>query len=402
MRLLDNLSYTSNTLARYRTRTGLILLAMAIGVASIIILTSLGEAARKYVVGQFSSLGTNLLIVIPGRSETTGGAPSMIVGETPRDLTLDDAKALMRSGHVRRIAPVMIGSASISWQQRDREAPVLGSTAALLDIRHWSMSRGRFLPPGEIDHATPVCVLGIKLYKELFGTETALGKWIRIGDRRFRVIGILASEGRSIGVDVQDLIIVPVASAQALFNSPSLFRIMVEAKSREAIPKVDKHILDTIQARHQGERDITVITQDAILSTFDRILNALTLTVGGIAAISLIVAGILIMNIMLVSVSQRTAEIGLLKALGAPGKQIIILFLSEAIILSLSGACLGVVVGVSGNWVIGYFYPNLQLGAPWWAVTSAVGIAVTAGLAFGAFPARRAARLDPVLALSHK
>ncbi len=402
MRLLDILSYTGSTLGRYRTRTGLILLAMAIGVASIIILTSLGEAARKYVVGQFSSLGTNLLIVIPGRSETTGGAPSMIVGETPRDLTLDDAKALTRSAYVQRIAPVMIGSASISWKQLDREAPVLGSTAALLDIRHWNMDSGRFLPRGEIDRATPVCILGGKLYRELFGSETALGKWIRIGDRRFRVIGIMASEGRSIGVDVQDLVIIPVASAQSLFNSPSLFRILVEARNRDVIPRAKEHILDTIQERHQGERDITVITQDAILSTFDRILRALTLTVGGIAAISLFVAGILIMNIMLVSVSQRTAEIGLLKALGAPGNQIIVLFLSEAIALSLAGACFGVAVGMAGNLIIGHFYPDLPLGAPWWAVASAVGIAVTTGTAFGALPARRAAKLDPVLALSHK
>ena len=402
MRLLDILSYTASTLGRYRTRTGLILLAMAIGVASIIVLTSLGEAARKYVVGQFSSLGTNLLIVIPGRSETTGGAPSMIVGETPRDLTLDDAKALTRSAHVQRIAPVMIGSASVSWKQLDREAPVMGSTAELLNIRHWEMNSGRFLPKGEIDRATPVCILGAKLYRELFSSEAALGKWIRIGDRRFRVIGILASEGRSIGVDVQDMIIIPVASAQSLFNSPSLFRILVEASNRDVIPRVKKHILDTIQERHQGERDITVITQDAILSTFDRILKALTLTVGGIAAISLFVAGILIMNIMLVSVSQRTAEIGLLKALGAPEHQVIVLFLSEAIVLSLVGACFGVAVGVTGNLVIGHFYPDLSLGAPWWAVTAAVGIAVSTGTAFGALPARRAAKLDPVLALSHK
>lgn len=402
MRLLDTLSYTGSTLGRYRTRTGLILLAMAIGVASIIILTSLGEAARRYVVGQFSSLGTNLLIVIPGRSETTGGAPSMIVGETPRDLTLDDAKALSRSAYVQRIAPVMIGSASISWKQLDREAPVLGSTAELLNIRHWEMERGRFLPGGEITRATPVCILGAKLYKELFGSETALGKWVRIGDRRFRVIGVLASEGRSIGIDVQDLIIVPVASAQSLFNSPSLFRILVEAKNRDVIPRAKKHILDTIQERHQGEEDITVITQDAILSTFDRILKALTLTVGGIAAISLFVAGILIMNIMLVSVSQRTAEIGLLKALGAPEHQIIVLFLSEAFVLSLAGACLGVTIGMVSNIAIGHFYPDLPLGAPWWAVTAAVGIALSTGFAFGVLPARRAAKLDPVLALAHK
>jgi putative ABC transport system permease protein len=210
----------------------------------------------------------------------------------------------------------------------------------------------------------------------------------------------MASEGRSIGVDVQDIIIIPAASAQQLFNTSSLFRILVEAKSRLAIEPVKQFIIDTLQARHQGIKDVTVITQDAVLATFDRILGALTYAVGGIAAISLAVAGILIMNVMLVAVSQRTAEIGLLKALGATPGQIIVLILSEAFLLSTLGAIVGMGLGQLGSLVIRYAFPVLPAYAPLWAVAISLLIAPITGLFFSLLPARRAAQLDPVLALS--
>lgn len=400
MRLLDVAGFSWNALSRYRVRTALILLAMGIGVASIVLLTSLGEGARRYVVNQFASLGTHLLIVLPGRSETSGASPALFIGDTPRDLTIDDAVALSRSRHLGEIAPVVIGSAQTSWKERSREVPIMGSTRALLDIRHWEMAQGSFLPLTEPQRGSSVAVIGAKLRKELFGGEQALGEWIRIGDRRFRVIGVLSTEGRSIGMDVEELVIIPVASAMSLFNSPSLFRILAEAKSREAMEPAAEDIRTIITARHQGEEDVTVITQDAVLATFDRILRALTYTVGGIASISLVVAGILIMNIMLVSVSQRTGEIGLLKALGAPGRQIMHLFLAEAMILSVAGALLGILVGQLGSWAIGRLYPDLPLGAPLWAIVAAITVALVTGLLFGAIPARRAARLDAVEALA--
>lgn len=402
MRLLDTLQYAVSALSRHLIRTVLILIAMSIGVASIIILTSLGKGAQRYVQGEFASLGTNLVIVIPGRTETTGGAPTMFIGETPRDLTLEDAQALKYHYGVKRIAPIVVGQAAISYGGKEREIPILGSTSDVLKIRHWDLAQGKFLPKGDIDRASPVCVIGIKVKRELFGPENALGESVRIGDRRFRVIGILASEGRSIGLDVQELAIIPAASAQALFNTPNVFRILVEAKTRESVPAVIDHVEQTIAERHQGERDVTVITQDAVLATFDRILGALTMTVGGIAAISLVVAGILIMNVMLVSVSQRTSEIGLLKALGSPKKQITILFLTEAFLLSSMGALIGVAFGQVASWLIGRVYPALPLGAPLWALLSSVVVAISTGMVFAALPARRAAGLDPVEALAHR
>ena len=395
----DLIRFCWGALRGFPSRTLLMLLAMSIGVSSVIILTSLGEGARRYVINEFASLGTNLLIIFPGRSETAGISASTLMGETPRDLTLEDAQALTRNREVRRIAPINIGSANINHGGRSREAVILGTNHELLALRHWELARGRFLPKTDLDRATPVTIIGSKIRDELFGTKQALGEWLRIGDRRFRVIGILGSEGRSIGVDVQDTVIVDSASAQQMFNTASLFRILVEVKSREAMEPVKAFAIDTLQQRHQGEKDVTVVTQDAVLETFDTILSRLTYAVGGIAAISLAVAGILIMNVMLVAVSQRTAEIGLLKALGATPNQIISLILTEAVMLSALGAVLGVVLGELGSLIMREIFPTLPAYAPSWAITAAISVALLTGLVFSLLPARQAARLDPVQAL---
>lgn len=402
LRNSDLLRFCWHSLRGFPSRTLLMLAAMAIGVAAVVLLTSLGEGARRYVTGEFASLGTNLIIIFPGRSETAGFNPSTMMGETPRDLTLEDARALLRSPNVRRIAPINVGSADVSHASRSREVVVLGSSHDLLSIRHWQVEQGHFLPPMELERASPVAVIGSLIRDELFGAKRALGEWIRIGDRRFRVIGIMGSEGRSLGVDVQETIIIPVASAQQLFNTTSLFRIMVEAKSRDTIEPVKQFATDLLQKRHQGELDVTVITQDAVLQTFDRILSALTYAVAGIAAISLAVAGILIMNVMLVAVSQRTAEIGLLKAIGAAPHQILRLILSEAALLSAIGATAGLILGQSGSYLVRVAFPDLPAYAPTWALLAALAVALITGLLFSLVPARHAARLDPVQALSRR
>jgi len=394
--------FAYRALLGFRTRTAFMLLAMAIGVAAVMVLTSLGEGARRYVIGEFASLGTNLLIVLPGRSETAGFSPTSGLGTIPRDLTLEDAEALLRNRSVRRIAPINVGTTAAKWQGKEREATVIGSNADLLEVRHWEMASGRFLPRMELTQATPVCVIGQNIRRELFRANKALGEWLRLGERRFRIIGVIASEGRSIGVDVQETIIIPVASAQALFNTPSLFRILVEARSRATVQTAKRDVIDTIKRRHQGEEDVTVITQDSILKTFDRILRALTLALAGIAAVSLAVAGILIMNVMLVAVSQRTAEIGLLKALGAARRRILLVFLTEASILSLMGALIGLAIGQLGSWLIRARFPDLPAYIPYWAVLGAMGIAVLTGVLFSILPANKAAGKDPVQALSRR
>lgn len=399
MRAKDILQFGLRSISGTPQRTLLMLLAMAIGVGSVMVLTALGEGARSYVTNEFSQLGTNLLIILPGRTETTGGAPP-IMGETPRDLTLNDAVALTRNRSVHRIAPISVGSAPVSFRHLEREVNILGSTAELLPVRQMEMGLGRFLPEGDPSRGAAVVVLGNKLKKELFGNNKALGQWVRISERRFRVIGILKDKGQSLGTDMSDVAIIPVASAQSLFNTTSLFRILVQARSRNSISRAEKDVLATIRERHDGEDDITVITQDAMLSTFDDIFLALTMTVAGIAAISLAVAGILIMNVMLVAVSQRTSEVGLLKALGSHGGQILHLFLVEAALLSLGGAIIGIAVAFGGVWVLEQLFPDFPLSIPVWSFAAAIAVSILTGLLFGVLPAKRAASLDPVVALT--
>ncbi len=392
MQVRDIFFFSIQASSASRSRTSLMLLAMAIGVSSVILLISLGESARRYVIDQFASLGTNLLIVLPGRSETTGGPPPLL-GETPRDLTLEDAIALTRSTAIKRVSPIVAGSAPVSVQQLEREMLVLGATADLLEIRHLSMNQGVFLPPGDPSRGGNVCVIGSGSKQELFGNKPALGKWLRIGDRRFRVIGVLAQIGVSLGEDMSEVVIIPVATAQSLFNTASLFRIVVEAASEDSVERAKKSIKSIIRARHEGEDDITVISQDAVLETFDRIFKTLTLSVGGVAAVSLLVAGIMIMNIMLVAVSKRRSEIGLLKALGAPRRQIISLFLTESAILSVAGALVGFLLAYAGMEIIAAFFPQYPLGLAPWSPVIGAGMALGTGIIFGVMPARRAALL---------
>jgi putative ABC transport system permease protein len=396
---VDSLRFASGALTGHRLRSILTLLGMAIGVGAVILLTALGEGARRYVTEEFMALGSNLLIVLPGKTETTGNAP--IVGGTPRPLTLEDARAILRyCPRVRRLAPLSVGSARVGYRDRRREVPVLGSTPDLLPVRHLAVGAGRFLPEVDLDRGAPVAVIGRNVQSELFGTENPLGRSIRIGDWRFRVVGVLAAKGQSLGFDMDDVVIVPVASALKIFNQPSLFRILIEVGAHPEIVPARKEVLQVLRARHDNEEDVTVLTQDSVLGAFNRILGALTLALAGIAAISLSVAGIGIMNVMLVSVSERTPEVGLLKALGAAPRQILKVFLVEAIILSLAGGLLGLLVGYGGARVLAHVFPALPASPPPWAVGAAVVVSIGAGMLFGVLPARRAARLDPVAALA--
>ncbi len=404
MRAFDVARMSLQALRRYPLRTAMMLLAISIGVAAVVLLTAVGEGARRYVTGQFSSLGTELLIVLPGRVETAGGGSvqGLLVGETARELTLDDTMALMRSPRVRRVTPLVLGAGTASSGARERDITVLGTGAAMLAIQHWVMGAGRFLPEGELDAAQPVCVLGFTVAHELYPSRSPLGEWLRLGDARCRVLGVLAEQGLAGGFDVDETVITPVANAQQIFNTSAVFRILVEANDRDSVTGARRDIMEIIKLRHAGEEDITVVTQDALVSTFDTIFNMITVGLAGIAAISLVVAGVLIMNVMLVAVSQRTGEIGLLKAVGARNRQILALFLTEAACLSLLGACAGLGLGAAGISFMKVLFPVLDFAAPPWAPPSAIVVAVVSGLVFGILPARRAAALDPVNALMRR
>ena len=335
MRFADTLRFARDAATGYPMRTALSVLAMSIGVAAVVILTALGDGARRYVVGQFSSIGTNLVIVLPGRSGTGGFNPANAITTTPRDLTVDDAGSLRRAAAVRRVAPLAVGTSEISFGGRLREVMVAGSTTDFLPIRNFELAQGAGLPDDDWSRGAAVAIIGAKIRDELFGSEPAVGQLIRVGDRRLRVLGVLKPVGQGLGMNTDELVIVPVALAQAMFNSNTLFRILVEAKSREAIPEAREQALEILKQRHRGEEDVTVITQDAILATFDRLL----------------------------------------------------------------GALVGYLLGQLGAFALRQFFPVFPAYPPDWAVIAGLGTALGTGLLFGVMPARRAARLDPVQAL---
>lgn len=398
MRSADLLRFNLQLLLRHRFRSLMILLALAIGVAAVNLLTGLGEGAKAYVLNQFSLLGNETLIMLPGKKETSGGMPP-ITGEAPRDITLADARAISRLPGVAAVAPLLVGIAEVRFDARAREVVIAGTSHDFFAIRQLQTQQGQILPLLDLDIASPVAVIGSTVKRELFGNAPALGQWLKAGDRRFRVIGVLSSKGQAMGMDMNDLMIVPVASAQMLFNKPGLFRVFIQSQSSDAIPALKLRVEQLMQRRQDGVADITLISQDAILSSFANILGTLNLAISGIAAISLLVAGILIMNVTLISVSQRTAEIGLLKAIGAANSDIQTLFLSEALLMAVLGACAGMLLSELGLLAMRLRFSDLAFHTPWWARLLALGIAVATSLLFAWGPSRRAARLSPISAL---
>ena len=393
----DLFRFAARGLSGHRVRTGLSLLGVTIGVAAVVILTAVGEGARRYVIDQFAGLGTNILIVVPGKTETSGAVGA---GGVPNDLTLEDAQAVQRRvPGVRRLAPVSLGTEQVAYGERRRQVVIIGTTHAYEDVRQVGIALGQFLPEEEMFRGSAVVVLGHKLARELFGGEQPLGEVVRVGGFRMRVIGVLAKQGVKMGMDLDDLAMVPVSTGMQMFNRSSLFRILVQARTHADLESVKTAVRDVLIERHD-EEDVTVITQDSVLSSFTAILDALTLAVGAIAAISLSVAGIGIMNVMLVSVSERTREVGLLKALGVGRRQILSVFLAEAVLISSLGGAVGLVLGWIGVGVLVGFFPVFPASPPAWAVGAALAVSIGVGVTFGLLPARRASRLDPVLALA--
>jgi len=393
----DLLRFSARGLSGHGLRTALSLLGVTIGVAAVVILTALGEGARRYVIDQFASLGTNILIVVPGKTETSG---TVGAGGVPNDLTLEDSVAIERSvAAAHRVAPMSMGTEQVTYGERRRQVAIIGTTHQYKDARQLEMQKGSFLPEEEVFRGSAVVVLGPKLARELFIGEEPIGQVVRVGGWRMRVIGVLAKQGVKMGMDFDDLAMVPVSTGMRMFNRHSLFRILIQAGSHADVDIVKESIRQVLVERHE-EEDITVITQDSVLSTFTAILRVLTLVVGAIAAISLTVAGIGIMNVMLVSVSERTREVGLLKALGVGRRQILSVFLTEAAFISSLGGLLGLGLGWAAVKVLVGLYPVFPASPPAWAVWAALIVSLAVGVTFGLLPARRASRLDPVHALA--
>lgn len=400
MRVADLLGYAVRALVRQRFRSAMILLAMAMGVASVVVLTGLGEGARLFVAAEFAGLGTDTLGVLPGRQDTTGGMPP-IMGSAPRDLTLADAESLRRIPAVANVAPLLLGASSVSSGARERDAIVVGTTREYFSVRSMTLVRGTIFPDLPADAQPPVAVIGPTLDAELFRGRNALGEWLRIGDRRFRVIGIIGEQNK-FGMSLGDAVFIPVNHAQALYDTQAMFRVLVQVRPGASKPHAADDVRALLTARHDGEEDVTVISPDAMLKSLDAILGTMTVAVAGIAGISLLVAGILIMNVTLISVTQRTEEIGLLKALGAGGRTVRAIFLVEAGLMSLAGAVIGVGAGLALLATGRGIWPSIPFTAPPATVAGAVVVALVAGLVFALLPSGRAANLDPVVALTRR
>ena len=342
------------------------------------------------------------MIMFPGRKETTGGMPP-VTGSAARAITLEEVEILGRTvPGVTSLAPMVIGNGPVSFESRERESMVVGTTAAFFTIRQLQIAQGSALPELDLSEGRQVAVIGQKLKTELFDNRAAIGQWVRLRDYRFRVVGVLAGSSVSFGADLSEAIFVPVASAQSVFNIHGMFRVMLKVRDNYRVEEVKAELSNRMQELHEGEQDVTVVSPDAMLSTFDDILRALTLGVAGIAAISLVVAGILVMNVTLMSVKQRTAEIGLLKAIGAPASQVRTLFLTEAALIATAGALLGMAVGSLLVALGRHLYPSIPFATPGWALWAGLGLAVGTALVFAWLPAQQAARLEPVDALGRR
>ncbi|MBM4083397.1 MAG: FtsX-like permease family protein [Planctomycetes bacterium] len=401
MQAFENLTAALDSARANKFRSALTMLGVIIGVTSVILLVSVGQGAKVYVTEQFASLGTNVLITIPGKTETVGSHPP--VGQATHKLTVRDAIEMeRRCALVDKVAPVVIGTSTVKFENRKRDVNIVGTTYDFQEIRNLYVEVGSFIPEREVEAESRVCVLGTKVRAELFGSDNPLGKLIKIGETKYRVIGIMKKKGTSLGIDLDDLVFVPVRSAQELFNTDGLLEILSTALNPHEIDQTIEQIKTVLKRRHNNVEDFTVISQGAMLSTFESILNALTYALGAIGCVSLIVGGIGIMNIMLVTVGERTKEIGIRKAVGAKNGHILVQFLVESMTLSGLGGVLGIALGIAIAETVRKLVPALPVTVSGWSILTSFGFSLAVGVFFGVYPARKAALMNPVEALRYE
>lgn len=396
MRVLDLTGFSLRAITAQRQRSALTMLGIAVGIATVVLLTALGEGLRQYALGEFTQFGTNLLGIHPGKATTLGGSVGQI--STNRPLTIEDARAVTRIPLIEGVVPVIQGNAEAQAGGRSRRTMVFGVSADMPRTFRMEVAFGRFLPPQDYEQAQPFAVLGHKTWRELFGQDNPLGQRIRIGVDSFRIIGVMQPKGQFLGFDLDDSLYVPVGRAAAIFDREGLHEIDILYREGVAATQVKDAVRRVLVGLH-GQEDFSMTSQDQMLEVLGSILDVLTAGVAALGAISLLVGAIGIATIMTIALTERTGEIGLLRALGARQRDVLGCFLIEAALLGALGGFTGVILAATLIATLTVLVPQLPLAIAWPYASAALLLSVAIGLGAGLLPAARAARLDPVEAL---
>jgi putative ABC transport system permease protein len=396
MLLPDLIRLTTSSIQAYRMRSLLTGLGIAIGITAVILLTSIGEGLHQFVLSEFSQFGTNLIAIQPGKTQTQGG--NVGIFGSVKTISIEDAQALRHVPNIDYVNPSVQGNAEVRFNGKTRRTTVYGAGHDFTRVFSSTVAMGSFLPDDDPTQARAFVVLGAKVRQELFAGINPLGNYLRIGGQRYRVIGVMEPKGQILGFDLDDTVFIPAARALELFNRPGLMEIQVNYHPNADLSRVLIAITTLLKERH-GREDFTLIPQEKALEVLGSVLDVITFAVGALGGISLLVGGVGILTIMTMAVSERTAEIGLLRALGAREKQVLMLFLGEAILLSALGGTAGLGLGIGIAQALHWLFPALPVHTPWLFAVTAELSAISIGLLAGVMPARRAARLDPVEAL---
>ncbi len=400
LQLSEQLRVSVDSILANKMRSFLTTLGVVIGVTSVILLVSIGEGMRTYLADIFAGMGSNLLFVFPGKSDTRGQGRTLT---TVRKLTLADVRALeQRAVNIAGVAPLVVGGGMVERGARSRDIMVMGTDEEFPVLHNLGVSTGRFIRKENVANKQRVAVIGKTVAIELFGDRSPLGQQMKIAEARFRVVGIMEPKGQSLGFDFDDMAYIPVTTALDLFEQEGLTRLSVKAANKSNLEPAIAELRNILMRRHNNREDFTIVSQADLLDTFNQIAETMTYVLLGIASISLLVGGIGIMNIMLVSVRERTREIGVRKALGARKRDILIQFLMESVTVSMMGGLLGLVLGVIISAGVSAAVPEIPTAITMWILLVAFGFSVAVGVFFGVAPARKAAALDPIDSLRYE
>ncbi len=400
MELLETVRLSTSAIKRNKTRSFLTMLGIIIGVFAVISLVSLGTGLKNYITNQFESIGSNVLYVMPGKVGGEGGMAGGAPNFTASKLKYSFIKEIEKIGEpITEVTGDIEIPAVVKFRDKQKRVQVIGGTPQIMTFASYTLAKGRFFTNSEVQSSRRVAIIGSEVAAKLYENKEALGEEIIIADNRFKVIGVLASRGGGLMGSQDSVVCIPISVGQSVFGVNNLQSIFIRFSSQDRVDEA-KYKIKAVLLRKLKEDDFSVINQGSILNTISSILGVLTIALSGIAAISLLVGGIGIMNIMLVSVTERTREIGIRKAVGAQNRDILTQFLVEAVFLSLIGGMVGVFLGFLAT--LGVSKIISANAFSWWSVFLALGVSSLVGIVFGVAPAAKASRLDPVEALRYE